>query len=146
MGSQSDESIESNSALEEQQALLEHCLPAVFEAYEDACRRRMSNPVVFLLDCEDEIGGEIARSWLGAEAIEDAIDQRKFQDAASEEVTKTTVFAYGFPFDRCRREVPKVFPYLASVFKQTLPADTFLTISVTSGGASALSVPLSARE
>src|SRR5690349_1854211 len=62
-----------NDALEAQQWLLESSLPLVFEAYDDAIQRKVVDPVVVLLDCEDAIGGEIARSWLGEETVEDAI-------------------------------------------------------------------------
>ena len=142
-----EEPANTNIALENQQTLLESCLPTVFSAYDEACREGMSAPVVFLLDCEDEIGGEIARNWLGAEIVDQAVEQQHLQQAVNDEASgETTVFAYAFPLARCRKEVPEVFPYLGPVFEKALPEDSFLTIAVTSGGASALTVPLSARE
>jgi len=131
------------SALQDQQELLESSLPAAFSAYDLAKREGMAQPVVFLLDCEDEIGGEIARSWLGSEAVEEAIEQRL---ADGGEAGLTTVFAYAFPFEKCREEVPEIFPYLKPVFSETLPHESFLAIVVTCGGASALTVPFSVRE
>jgi hypothetical protein len=124
-------------ALEAQQWLLESSLPLAFGAYDEAVAAKMRDPVVFVLDCEDDLGSEIARSWLGDEAIEDAIADR-------DDESETTVFAHAFPFARCRTEVPAVFPYLKPAL-ETPPADGFLAISVTAGGASALTVPFDAR-
>lgn len=137
---------DSNAALEEQQELLENSLPAAFSAYDAAKQQGIVEPVIFLLDCEDEIGREIASSWLGNEAIEDAIEQRQLSDADEEDGSVTTVFAHAFPLEQCRREVPTVFPYLKPVFNETLPENSFLAIVVASGGASALTVPLAARD
>lgn len=128
-------------ALEEQQHLLESTLPIVFEAYDDALSRQVSDPVVILLDCEDEIGSEIARSWLGDEAVDDAIAAQAATDPEGE---ATTVFAFAYPLAECRQEIPPVFPYLAPALQEA-PAGGFLAVSVTSGGASVLIVPLDAR-
>ena len=94
--------------LEAQQWLLESSLALAFDAYDEAIQAKQRDPVVFVLDCEDAIGGEIARSWLGEELIADAIADRALEDEESE----TTVFAHAFPFAQCRTEVPAVFPYL----------------------------------
>ena len=143
--SRSSSSDDVETCLENQQVLLEGSLPLVFTAYDQATAAGVCNPVVILLDCEDPIGEEIARSWLGEETVEIAIEQ-----VASEQSTirdaQTTVFAHGFAWDECHREIPSVFPYLASMFAQPPPRDGFLAISVTSGGASALTVPWDARE
>ena len=127
-------------SLEAQQWLLESSLALAFDAYDEAIQAKQRDPVVFVLDCEDAIGGEIARSWLGEELIADAIADRALEDEESE----TTVFAHAFPFAQCRTEVPAVFPYLKPAFERP-PADGFLAISVTAGGASALTVPFTAR-
>ena len=139
------------AALEAQQELLESSLPLVFEAYDIATKAGNSSPVVILLDCEDDVGREIAESWLGAGAVQEAIEQRQLleEDNAddSDDINdQTTVFAHAFPIEECRQEVPEVFPYLAPVFSADLPQDGFLVIAVTCGGASALTVPLSARD
>jgi hypothetical protein len=135
--SESDASSE-DDALEAQQWLLETSLPLAFSAYDEALAANMRDPVVFVLDCEDSVGGEIARSWLGDQIVEDAITDR-------DEDSETTVFAYAFPLAKCRTEVPAVFPYLQPAFNSP-PVDGFLAISVTAGGASALTVPFDARE
>ncbi|NOY42638.1 MAG: hypothetical protein GXP26_12490 [Planctomycetes bacterium] len=135
-----------DDALQQQQDLLENSLAAAFSAFDAATEQGMPAPVVFLLDCEDEIGGEIARSWLGDQAVNDAIEQQQLQDADEELDDATTIFAYAFPFEQCRAEVPNIFPYLAPVFASKLPTDGFLAIAVTAGGASVLTVPLGARE
>jgi len=138
-----EEELSEDSALHGQQELLENSLPAAFSAFDLAQGEGMAEPVVFLLDCEDEIGGEIARSWLGDEAVDEAIEQRRLQEA--EEEGNTTVFAYAFPIEKCRKEVPAIFPYLEPVFREALPHESFLAIVVACGGASALTVPFSER-
>ncbi len=129
-------------ALEAQQTLLETSLPLAFETYDDAVSRNVKDPVVLVLDCEDEIGGEIARSWLGDEAVDDAISDQAASDLAGD---TTTVFAYAFSLEECRREVPPVFPYLAPALEAPAASGGYWAIAVTSGGASLLTVPLDAR-
>jgi len=126
-----------NHDLEKQQALLEESLPLVFSAFDEAKANSVSNPVVILLDCDDSIGSQIARSWLGDEVVDDA--------QAEQETEQITVFAHGFAWKKCRQEIPRVFPYLADALNQEKPRDGFLTVSVTSGGASVLTVPWDAR-
>jgi hypothetical protein len=144
MSSDSDDPTDANEiAQEEQQALAESSLPLLFEAYDDALETDVERPVVILLDCEDEIGGEIARAWLGEEDVNEAIRDRQ---ASSDSEDSTTVYAQAFAWDDCRAEIPEVFPYLAEIFETDEPENTFLTISVTAGGASALHVPLELRD
>ncbi len=138
-----DDFSEESDPLEAQQLLLESSLELAFSAYDEALAAKLRDPVVFLLDCEDAIGGEIARSWLGEETVADAIADRT-ASADEDEETETTVFAHAFPFAQCQTEVPAVFPYLSPALK-TPPVDGFLAIAVTCGGASALTVPFSAR-
>lgn len=139
----SPESPDEAAALDAQQALLEDSLDLVFDVYDAAIRERLNDPVVILLDCEDTIGGEIARVWLGRDVVEEVIADQRSADPSDE---LTTVFAHAFPLAECAAEVPAVFPYLAPVFDEPLPRGEFLTISVTAGGASALRVPLTARQ
>lgn len=144
MSPESDDPTDANEiAQEEQQALAESSLPLLFEAYDDALDSDVERPVVILLDCEDEIGGEIARAWLGSDEVDEAISDR-VTSADSED--STTVYAQAFAWEDCQVEIPEVFPYLAEIFETDSPENTFLTISVTSGGASALHVPLELRE
>jgi hypothetical protein len=135
-----DENSDLEAALESQQWLLETSLPLVFDAYDDALKRKVKDPVVLLLDCEDAIGGEFARSWLGDAPVEDAITHHAADDPSDDE---TTVFAIAFALTECQREIPPVFPYLKPALKA--PASGFLAVSVTSGGASVLIVPNDAR-
>ena len=135
MSSPAEESSE-DVALEAQQSLLEDSLELAFETYNAALEAKLSQPVVILLDCEDEIGGEIARGWLG-DAVDDAIE--------SQSAELTTVFADAFSWQECAEQVPQVFPYLSPVFQEPYPTDGFLAISVTAGGASALTVPFDAN-
>ena len=135
-----------DAALEAQQMLLETSLDLVFAAADAAGKDGIVDPVVILLDCEDSIGSEIACSWLGSEAVADAIAERRAADVADrEDADKTTVYAQAFTQRECQEVVPKIFPYLAPVFLQKPSDEGFLAIAVTSGGASALTVPHSAR-
>jgi len=138
----SDSAPNLEDALEAQQTLLETSLPLAFETYDEAVGRKVRDPVVLVLDCEDEIGGEIARSWLGDEAVDDAISDQAATDPTGD---ATTVFAYAFSLEECRREVPSVFPYLAPALEAPPAPGGFWAIAVTSGGASLLTVPLDAR-
>lgn len=131
------------TAEEIQQELLESCLELVFDAYDEAVEDNMAEPVVFLLDCEDPMGEEIAHAWLGATNVRNAVAEQKLEEPGND---LTTVFARAFPMAESRREVPAVFDYLAPIFASELPADGFLTIVVTAGGAAAFTVPLSARD
>jgi hypothetical protein len=141
MGLPTEDSADDSSALDEQQLLLEESLELVISVYNEAIREGVCEPVVMLLDCEDTIGGQIARGWLGSAAVEEAIADQRTEDPSGE---TTTVFARAFPLSECTKQVPKVFPYLAPIFASALPAEGFLAISVTSGGASALTVPFDA--
>jgi hypothetical protein len=138
MGPANEDSAENSASLDLQQSLLEESLELVVSVYNEAVREGVSEPVVLLLDCEDAIGGQIARSWLGDAAVDEAIADQRADDPSGE---STTVFARAFPLAECSQQVPAVFPYLAPVFKQALPSEGFLAISIASGGASALTVP-----
>ncbi len=52
---------EQDDPLEQQQLLAESSLPLLFETYDAAVKDGMKLPLVLLVDCEDEIGGQIAR-------------------------------------------------------------------------------------
>ena len=82
-------------------------------------------------------------AWLGEENVRNAVAEQRLEQPDEE---LTTVFAQAFPMAESRREVPAVFDYLAPVFDTDLPVDSFLAIAITAGGASAFTVPLSARE
>jgi len=131
------------AASQAQQELLESCLDLVFETFDDSLTDRITDPVIFLLDCEDKIGEQIASGWLGATAVNDPVAEPQLDDPDNE---TTTAYARAVPLVECRREVPVVFPYLAPVFEADPPEDGFLAIAVTAGGASVFTVPASARE
>lgn len=138
------ESDSEQSALDAQQELVESSLELVFETFDDALKSSVEQPVVILLDCEDSVGGEIARSWLGSAAVDQAVADRH-EEEAEPSLAETTVFAYAFPFKKCMQEMPAFFPYLDPIWRQPYPDSGFLTIGITSGGASVLTVPFDAR-
>ena len=133
-----DSSPSEQDALEQQQVMLESCLDLAFQAYDEALQQGTLDPVVILLDIEDHIGGQIAEGWFGPETMEEVLGE----SAPGE----TMVCAHAFAWKECQKAVPEVFPFLAPVFEKSCSDDGFLAISVTCGGASALTVPHSARE
>ena len=133
-----NDGVDVEAALEAQQLLLESNLELAFRAFDDALSGKMHDPVVFLLDCEDAVGGEIARSWVGDDTVDEAIAAQQSLGKSVE----TTVYACAFPFLNCSTEVPAVFEYLAPVFAVSAPTDGFLAIAVTRGGASVPYCPI----
>jgi hypothetical protein len=107
----------------------------------------MRDPVVFLVDCEDEIGGPMARGWEGDDAVDAAIMENAAdaEERTADNERCITALARAFSLADCRREVPGVFPYLAPTFKSPPPAEGFLAVVVTAGGAASFTVPHSAR-
>ncbi|CAE7370173.1 unnamed protein product, partial [Symbiodinium sp. CCMP2456] len=101
--------------LELQQSLVESALPLVFEAYDEAVEAGVAAPIVVLVDCEDELGGEIARGWLGDDAIDDAIAAQVASEDAPDEGDPTTVFARAIAWDDARDDLAAAFPYLKPI-------------------------------
>ena len=143
--------MDTDPALEAQQLLAESSLESIFEAYDEAVVDGFERPVILLIDCEDELGAQIARAWLGDETVDEAIAVQaaaaeESGDDTDDEEQPTTVFVAAFTLQHCQVEVPKVFPYLSEVFENPPSADEgVLIVSVTSGGASALTAPMDAR-
>lgn len=144
--------------MEAKETLIESSLAQVFAEYDYAKKRGMQDPVVFLVDCEDEIGSPMARGWEGDESVDAAImenaaeaddengdgaEQGTDSEAADERCI--TALARAFSLADCRREVPGVFPYLAPTFQSSPPEQGFLAVVVTAGGAATFTVPHSAR-
>jgi hypothetical protein len=113
-------------------------LAQLFELYDDAVEEQIADPVVVLIDCEDAIGSEIARAWVGDEAVDNAIAE----GAGAEQ---TTTLAHAFSFAECQEEIPQTFPYLLGTFEQDPPRDGFLAVVIASGGACTFTVPHVAR-
>lgn len=131
---------ETEAALEAQQTLAESSLELVETTYREAIDEGMSSPIVLLVDCEDELGGQIARGWLGDEAIDDAI---AMQQQSDDDEDGTTVFARALAWKEAAGELRDAFPYLAPALQHPPGAGGVLVISITAGGASALTAPLS---
>ncbi|TWT99169.1 hypothetical protein Pla108_01030 [Botrimarina colliarenosi] len=131
--------------LELQQSLVESALPLVFEAYDEAVEAGVAHPMIVLLDCEDELGGEIARGWLGEDAIDDAIAAQAAGDDSPSESDPTTVLARAIGWDDAQSDLADAFPYLKPALDQGPPEDGVFVVGVTAGGASALTAPWDAR-
>ncbi|MEX0936423.1 MAG: hypothetical protein WDZ59_01085 [Pirellulales bacterium] len=122
--------------------LIESSLPLVFETYDDAIRAGVVEPVVLLVDCEDQIGQQIAIQWVGEEAVEAAIAA---QAGESDTPDTTTALARAVSFRECRREIPASFPYLRGTFAQPPPRGGFVAVVISFGGAATFTVPQDAR-
>jgi hypothetical protein len=135
-----------SDAFDPMEALVESSLPLVFETYDAANKEGTREPVILLLDCQDEIGREIVEAWLGPETVEDAVlaIEAERDTATADEFDVTTVFARAMPLSACRKEVPAVFPYLAAAF-DALPPDAILVMAVSAGGAATFIVPFASR-
>ena len=115
-----DKNLNDDASLESQQLLVESSLPLVFETYDDAVKQGETDPIVLLVDCEDELGSQIANGWLDEETVNDAIafqlaEKTESDEAADGETSQTTVFARGIAWKACRAELAEAFPYLAEV-------------------------------
>ncbi|MEM6329462.1 MAG: hypothetical protein AAF790_04345 [Planctomycetota bacterium] len=150
--------MEDHLAEEAQQLLAEASLPAIFDAYDEAVADGVSEPVVILIDCQDELGEQIARSWLGDDVVDEALgmelaaddrddDAPNDRDTPSDpaEPAATTVFAAPCAMADCRGELGEAFPYLCEFLDGPPPADSVVVICITAGGASALTAPMDAR-
>jgi hypothetical protein len=127
--------------MEGRQSLVEHCLPALFDAYDQAQTDGILDPVIFLIDCEDPIGGEIARQWEGDDGVDVAILANADDSPAdSEGEGPTTTLVRAFPFADCQHDIPEVFPYLSGSFAAP-PSEGFLIVVVSFGGAATLNAP-----
>jgi hypothetical protein len=123
--------------MDAREELLEGSLEQVYTVYEEALEDGVYLPVVFLIDCEDELGGKLARDWVGREEVDEAIESNR----AAGKGTLTTTFAQCLSFQDCQDYVPKMFSYLQGSFQQAPPEGTFVAIVIASGGAASFFVP-----
>lgn len=121
--------------------LLEGSLDQVQAIYVEALEEGVYFPVVFLVDCEDVLGGKLARDWVGREEVDEAIEANQ---AASNHAL-TTTFAQALSFRDCQETVPLMFPYLQGTFQQAPPEGTFIVVVVACGGAATFFAPIETR-
>lgn len=135
--------LEPDDSLDAHQLLVESSLPLIFETYDEALQENAPDPLVILVDCEDELGSQIARGWLGDEAIDDAIAAEP-PDEESDEL-QTTVFARAIAWNEARPDLAEAFPYLVPALDEGPPAEGVFVVGITAGGASAFTAPWDAR-
>jgi hypothetical protein len=128
--------------MEAREELLEGSLAQVYSVYEEALEDGVYLPVLFLVDCEDELGGKLARDWVGREEVDEAIESNR---KASKNAL-TTTFAQCLSFQDCQDYVPKMFDYLQGSFQQAPPEGTFIAVVVACGGAATFFVPYEGQE
>jgi len=118
------------------EALADECIERVLQAHREAGKENVLEPVVFLIDCEDPIGSELARAWEGDDAVDGAILAGAEQsDDARDDSWAITTLVRAVGFAECRREVVELFPYLAASFEAPPPAGQILIVVVAYGGA-----------
>ncbi len=122
--------------------LIEDCLSRLQDAHKEALQADISDPVLFLIDCEDRVGATIARNWEGDDAVDSAILANAGGDHGEREIIGT-VLTRAISFEESRRDVPKLFPYLAVSFEQLPPKGHFLVIVVAYGGSATFFAPFS---
>lgn len=138
-----------SSALEAQQEFVESALELVFQTHAGAIEEGVPEPIVVLLDCEDELGGQIARGWLGDQTVDDAIalEHAGASDGEEPDATEvTTAFAHAMPLAEAAGELSEAFPYLADSLQEIDPAEGVVILGVTAGGACLLTAPFDALE
>ena len=124
--------------MDAREALLEGSMEQVLSVYDEALDDGMHLPVIFLVDCEDQIGGKLARDWVGREEVDEAITANR----AAGNAELTTTFAQSLSFADCQEYVPRMFPYLQGTFDQPPGEDRMITLVVAEGGAATFFVPL----
>jgi len=128
--------------MEHRHTLLESSLPQLFRAFDEGLDVGIEDPVVFLIDCEDEVGSPCARAWVGDQEVDEALRQ---QAHATDDADVTVTLAMAFDFEECQEDIPQFFPYLAATFAEPPPLDGFLAVVVSAGGAGTFTVPFDAR-
>lgn len=126
------------------ETMVESCLDRIFVAYDLGIHEGIVDPVVLLVDCEDSVGGEVARGWEGDDAVDGAIMANADSDSNHED-TPTTILIRAVSFVDSQMDIPECFPYLQETFSQDSGADEFYVVAITFGGAGAFTVPFSAR-
>ncbi len=132
-GSTGDHELDSVGKL----AFLRAYLKQVRAAFDNAVVKQMPQPIVFLVDCEDDIGGRIARAWCGDAAVDQQIAARK----NGQRPGKTTVLVRALPYQTAQEMVQFDFKYLTEIFPEPPTTDEVCVLIVGMGGAASLFVP-----
>jgi hypothetical protein len=127
------------------ESLVEASLRELFVAFDQACAEGIRQPVVFLIDCQDEIGEQVVRAWEGDDAVDAAILAVAESRPDNEDGVMTPTLTRAFAMKECVAEVPQLFPYLAGTFSEPYPEDGFLVVAISFGGAATFVVPCNAR-
>ena len=126
--------------------LIESALPQLFGAFDAAVEGGLIDPVVLLIDCEDTIGGPIAREWDGSDAVDAAIMSNAIdgQTSNTDERT-TTILVKTVSFFDGQQELSRWFPYLSDALSKGPTVDEFYVVVISFGGAGVFTVPMSVR-
>jgi len=107
-------------------------------AHANGLSQGMVDPVIWLVDCEDDVGGRIARVWVGGPALEKQIAARK----RGERPGRTTVIVRPIPYDEVGVMLQFDFPYLAGVGPERPGKEEICVFVVSLGGAASLFMPI----
>ena len=97
-------------------------------AWRDATTRGMKDPVVFIFDCHDEIGGPVARGLVGHKEVEGAIarsEKAEIDDA---------ILLICRPFDECQEMIRMGFHHLDGIAAERPREDVILWVVFAAGG------------
>jgi hypothetical protein len=107
-------------------------------AHANGLSQGMVDPVIWLVDCEDDVGGRIARTWVGGDSLEKQIAARK----RGERPGHTTVIVRPIPYDETEFMLRYDFPYLAEVVPERPSKQEICVFVVSLGGAASLFMPI----
>ena len=105
--------------MEAREQLVEDCLLRLQDAHEEALQAGISDPVVFLIDCEDSVGTTIARNWEGDDAVDSAILANAECEHDGGRETIATVLTRAVSFQESQRDVPGLFPLPCNLIRTT---------------------------
>ena len=117
--------------------LVETSLGLIRAEYSNALALGVVDPLIFVLDCEDEYGGAFARHVKGDDAVNAQIEARRGGSVPDATVTLVQAFSYG----KMKGPGLAMFPALAETFSQPPSADTISVVVVSKGGATGVGVP-----
>lgn len=135
---------------EERLAPVEAAMARLFAVYDAGVERCQREPVVLLVDCQDETARRLAEELSGvAVTVEPAPEQQDDAarghagcDGAQSGIATRAICA---DLQACRAALVAEFPYLAPALSRPRSSDELLAVAIAEGAASAFRIPFRAR-